>query len=142
IGDRVRWLDHGRMLDIGEPDRVVARYLAAMTEKDAGYLQRKSAAEPKERRGAVQAPEIVETIPNIDHRFGDGRAEVIGIAVLDEHGRPVHLLEPDSKIVVRISVRAAAEIAQPNIGFMMRNHLGVDFAGTNTMREAYALDTM
>src|SRR2546430_16471044 len=85
-----------------------------------------------------RAPEIVEHIPNIGHRFGDGRAEVIGIAVLDEHGRPVHLLEPDSKIVVRISVRAAAEIAQPNIGFMMRNHLGVDFAGTNPMREANA----
>jgi len=28
------------------------------------------------------------------------------------------------------------------VGFMMRNHLGVDFAGTNTMREGYALDPM
>ena len=27
----------------------------------------------------------------------------------------------------------------PNIGFMMRNHLGVDFAGTNTLREGHQL---
>ena len=49
---------------------------------------------------------MVETIPNIDHRFGDGRAEVIGIAVLDLAGQPIYLLEPSSDIVVRISVRA------------------------------------
>ena len=30
--------------------------------------------------------EIVEGIPNIDHRFGDGRAEIIGIAVLGADG--------------------------------------------------------
>ena len=143
IGDRVMWLDHGRMLDIGEPDRVVSKYLAAMTEKDATYLQRKSAAGGKQRSGGpVQAPEIVETIPNIDHRFGDGRAQVIGIAVLDEQGRAVHILEPASRILVRISVRAKDEVAMPIVGFMLRNQLGMDFSGTNTAREGYELPAM
>src|SRR5436190_17401778 len=68
IGDRVLWLDHGRMVDVGEPDRVISKYLAAMTEKDSTYLLLKSAAGPQVRAGGpVQAPEIVETIPNIDH---------------------------------------------------------------------------
>jgi ABC-type polysaccharide/polyol phosphate transport system ATPase subunit len=143
IGDRVLWLDHGRMLDIGEPDRVVSKYLAAMTEKDSSYLLRKSAADPKPRRsGPVQAPEIVETIPNIDHRFGDGRAEVIGIAVLDEQGRQVQILEPLSRILVRISVRARGDVPLPIVGFMLRNQLGMDFAGTNTAREGYELAPM
>ncbi|PYT26733.1 MAG: ABC transporter ATP-binding protein [Acidobacteria bacterium] len=142
LGDRALWLDKGRVIEMGVTDRVVSKYMAAMSEKDSAYLALKKCPAIDPPREPSRAPEVVEHIPNIDHRFGDGRAEVIGIAVLDEHGRPVHLLEPDSKIVVRISVRAAAEIAQPNIGFMMRNHLGVDFAGTNTMREAYALDTM
>jgi lipopolysaccharide transport system ATP-binding protein len=143
IGDRVMWLDHGRMLDIGEPDRVISKYLAAMTEKDATYLQRKSAAGPKQRSGGpVQAPEIVETIPNIDHRFGDGRAEVIGIAVLDEQGRAVQILEPSSRILVRISVRAKDDVPMPIVGFMLRNQLGMDFSGTNTAREGYELPAM
>src|SRR6266567_5951393 len=56
LGDRTLWLDHGRMLDIGEPDRVVSKYLAAMTEKDATYLQRKSDTSPRVRSGGpVQA---------------------------------------------------------------------------------------
>ncbi len=142
IGDRVLWLDHGRMIDIGEPDRVISKYLAAMTEKDSSYLMRKS-AEPQTRRGGpVQAPEIVETIPNIDHRFGDGRAEIIGIAVLDEQGRQIHILEPASKILVRISVRAKGDLAMPIVGFMLRNQLGMDFSGTNTAREGHELAAM
>jgi hypothetical protein len=140
IGDRVLWLDHGRMIDVGEPDRVISKYLAAMTEKDSNYLLVKSAADPQPRRGGpTQAPEIVETIPNIDHRFGDARAQIIGIAVLDEQGRTVSILEPSSRILVRISVRATADVALPIVGFMLRNQLGMDFSGTNTAREGYEL---
>jgi hypothetical protein len=117
---------------------VVSKYLAAMTEKDSTYLLSKSAADPEARRGGpVQAPEIVDTIPNIDHRFGDGRAEIMGIAVLDEQGRNLPILEPSSRIVVRISVRATADVALPIVGFMLRNQLGMDFSGTNTAREGY-----
>ncbi len=143
IGDRALWLDRGRLIDIGDPERVVSKYLAAMTEKDSTYLLLK--AEGQERRpwtGGVRAPEIVETIPNIDHRFGDGRAEVIGIAVLDGYGRPLHMLEPASRIVVRISVRAKSDLPMPIVGFMLRNQLGIDFAGTNTTREGYELPRM
>ena len=55
IGDRALWLDHGRMIDIGDPDKVVAKYLAAMTEKDSTYLLRKSAAEPHAHRRESRA---------------------------------------------------------------------------------------
>jgi len=143
VGDRVLWLDKGRLVDIGNPDRVIAKYLAAMVQKDSRYL-RHQANEVHERAGGerVRAPEIVETIPNIDHRYGDGRARVIGIAILDEQGAPLHQLEPASRVVVRISVRAEDHLAVPNVGFMMRNQLGVDFSGTNTIREGYQLEPM
>jgi lipopolysaccharide transport system ATP-binding protein len=143
IGDRALWLDHGRMIDLGDPDRVVSRYLAAMTEKDSTYLLTR--ARPAARRqggGPVRAPEVVETIPNIDHRYGDGRAEVLGIAVMDEQGRPVHLLSPSSRVIVRISVRAKEDVALPIVGFMLRNQLGMDFSGTNTAREGHELPSM
>ncbi|MGA2117411.1 MAG: ABC transporter ATP-binding protein [Bryobacteraceae bacterium] len=139
IGDRALWLDHGRVVDLGDPDRVVAKYLAAMTEKDTNYRlihpARSAATAAASSRGPARAPEVVATIPNIDHRFGDRRAEILGIAVLDELGAPLHLLDPASRIVVRISVRAYAEVPNPIVGFMLRNQLGIDFAGTNTARE-------
>lgn len=141
IGDRVMWLENGHVLDIGDPDKVVAKYLAAMVKKDAAYL---TTQKPPERAEGVRsmAPEIVERIPNIDHRYGDGRAEVLGIAVLTPQGDPVSVLDPQSQVVVRISVRAKQEVPLPIVGFMMRNHLGVDFCGTNTSREGHALPPM
>lgn len=142
IGDRAMWLERGRMVDVGDTDRVVSKYLAAMVEKDSTYLLLKDHTEKPHTEALVQAPEVVDHIPNIDHRYGDGRASVMGIAVLDEQGQPVQLLEPRAHIIVRISVRAAEEVPMPIVGFMMRNHLGIDFSGTNTAREGYDLPAM
>ncbi len=142
IGDRTLWLEAGRIKELGDTDKVAAKYMAAMVEKDSAYLtlSRPPGAQPQSER--IVAPEVVEHIPNIDHRHGDGRAEVIGIAVMDAYGRPVHLLEPQSRIIVRISVRAREEIPLPVIGFMLRNHLGMDFSGTNTARLGYEVPAM
>ena len=85
---------------------------------------------------------MVRSIPNIDHRYGDGRAELLGIAVVDSAGLPVRMLEPGAAIVVRISAMAHDRLELPMVGFMMRNHMGVDFAGTNTAREGFALPPM
>jgi ABC-type polysaccharide/polyol phosphate transport system ATPase subunit len=142
LGDRTMWLEAGRIKDIGNTDTVVTRYMAAMSEKDTVYLATAHRKVQEAPRETVKAPEVVDTIPNIDHRFGDGRAEVTGIAVLDAAGHPIYLLEPSSNIVVRISVRAIEDIRLPIVGFMMRNHLGLDFAGTNTAREAFDLPPM
>jgi hypothetical protein len=109
-----------------------------MSAKDASYRAH------DQKPGApslppASSPEIVNTIPNIDHRFGDGRAEVLGISINDNNGTPLSALSPVTTVVVRISVRAKSNLDQPIVGFMFRNHLGVDFAGTNTAREGYAL---
>ena len=143
IGDRVLWLDKGRLVDVGEPEPVISRYLAAMVEKDSGYLRRAATHEPKRLAGErMNAPEIVDNIPNIDHRYGDARAQVIGIALYNEQGEPLHQLAPSSRVIVRISVRASDYVALPNVGFMLRNQLGVDFSGTNTTREGFQLAPM
>jgi len=139
IGDRALWLDHGRVADLGEPAQVVGSYLAAMAEKDTSYQLRHGAAARGAHPQSAGAPEVVATIPNVDHRYGDGRAEVLGIAVLNEHGQPLHLLESDSRILIRISVRGRESVPQPIVGFVVRNQLGIDFCGTSTAREGCQL---
>ncbi len=141
IGDRTLWLEEGRTRELGKTEKVVAKYLAAMVQKDSAYLTLNHRPAPA-RTSRLVAPEIIETIPNIDHRYGDGRAEVLGIAVMDMNGRPLAMLDPLSRVVVRISVRAKEDISLPIVGFMLRNHLGIDFSGTNTSREGYELPPM
>jgi hypothetical protein len=113
-----------------------------MSEKDAAWLDLKHAQPRAAESFSGGPPEVVTAIPNIDHRYGDGRAEILGIAVYDANGRPAQLLEPGEKAIIRISARAKEQIGRPNVGFMMRNHLGVDFAGTNTLREGIELPSL
>jgi ABC-type polysaccharide/polyol phosphate transport system ATPase subunit len=141
IGDRTLWLDKGHVRDLGPTDVVVARYLAAMSEKDSSYLEMKApATRPILSRDGP--PEVLTRVPNVDHRHGDRRAEILGIGVFDPYGQPLHMLLPDSRIVVRISARANHPLPSPNVGFMLRNHMGIDFAGTNTLREGVELPPM
>ncbi len=140
LGDRAMWLEKGVVKAIGKTDLVVAQYLGAMSEKDRVYQAREFPLE--EARNVPSPQEVVEEIPNIDHRFGDRKAEIIGVTVLNTEGSRVSSLQPNSTIVVRISVCAKENLDRPIVGFMFRNHLGVDFAGTNTAREGQDLPPM
>ncbi len=134
IGDRALWLEHGRAMAIGDTDTVVSGYLASMAEREG-----RAAIQLDPAHGATAPVAAVGTIPNIDHRHGDGRAEILGIAILNEYGEPVHLMTPQGVIVVRISLRARDTLSRPAAGFMLRNHLGLDFTEIDTDREGHSL---
>ena len=140
LGTRALWLDQGRVADHGDPSAVARRYLARMNERDRAGQAAAGGEPPPANPTDDSAP--VQGVPNADRRFGTGRAEVSGITVLDAAGRPARALVPGQTATVRISARARDHVASPNIGFMMRNHLGIDFAGTNTAREGHILDPM
>jgi lipopolysaccharide transport system ATP-binding protein len=140
LGDRALWLDHGRVMAYGRTDLVVSKYLAAMAVKDARYIALD--AERHHERAVQSPPEVVDHIPNIDHRFGDRRAEILGIALYDTYSNKLTELRQSSTTIVRISIRAKANLDRPIVGFMFRNNLGVDFAGTNTARERHDLPPM
>jgi ABC-type polysaccharide/polyol phosphate transport system ATPase subunit len=139
IADRVLWLDGGRVAGLGDPERIVGKYLAAMAERDSRYQSHRAGTSLLKSQAATDQAEVVDSIPNIDRRHGDGRAEVLGIAVFDEQGQPLHLLEPLARIQVRISVRARDNLARPIAGFLLRDQLGMDFSGTDTAREDCAI---
>lgn len=137
LAQRAMWLAEGRVVEIGEPDRVVGHYQAAMVNKDEKYRRLHGAARPEAVSPAVgmRAPDVIERLPNVDFRYGNGDARVIGIAVLNSRGEEVGVLVPGADATIRISVSAARDVARPIIGFVLRNHLGVDFTGTNTALE-------
>lgn len=137
LGDRALWLDHGRLMAIGNTEKVVSQYMAAMSEKDARYQAQDYLLHP---RGEVSAPaEILDHIPNIDHRYGDGRAEILGITVCDTTGQKLGVVHPDSSIVVRVSFRAKANLERPIVGVVFRDERGLDLAGSNTESEGHPL---
>jgi hypothetical protein len=110
IGDRTLWIHRGAMLEIGDTDLVVSKYMAA-----ADTNGRRSTADVTRGLSAQSA-------------HGGRIAEILEFSLADTTGAPALMLVPSTELVARIVVRALSEIARPRIGFVMRNHVGLDFA--------------
>jgi energy-coupling factor transporter ATP-binding protein EcfA2 len=129
--DRALWLEKGEVRDLGEPERVISRYLASMTQRRDPY----AAAIPTLPKPVSDAPEIplvVTTLQNLDHRWGNRKAEVLGVQLLDSAGKPCDSADPGDRLTLRTSIRFAEAVAQPLAGFILRNRLGEDITGINT----------
>jgi len=133
--DRALLLDGGRLLEDGPPDRVAHKYRALVFERERRYGGFEGELAPA--AGAVVAADrdsipIVRSIPNIDHRFGNGDAAVLGVELLDESGQPVREVSGGQKIIVRISAEFARPVAAPILGYTLRDRMGVEISACNT----------
>lgn len=137
--DRAILLREGRIVDDGRPDEVVLHYLTVLEAQSfprpADVAQ--TPAIVAETEG--DDPAIERTLPNVDTRHGSGAARVIGLACYDETGQRSDSLATGEALTVRISVRFHEAVARPNVGFVLRDRLGTDLAGTNSAMEGVAL---
>lgn len=142
LGHRTLWLDHGRAVELGDSADVAHDYLAAILKKDADRMGRGEGPPAGTAVAYTEPREVVVSLPSAARRHGDRRAEVLGIQVCDDQGRPVQALRTPAQVLIRISVRANDHLKLPIVGFLMRTEQGVDFAGTNTTREGIQMPPM
>lgn len=135
LGHRALWLEGGRVRELGEVAGIAHRYLAALLAKDSERWRNRQAAAVHEPRALEAPPEIISGISSDIPRYGDGRAEILGIELTDRTGRSVEAVHTPAEVVVRVSVRAREPIEFPIVGLLMRTDQGVDFSGTNTARQ-------
>jgi ABC-type polysaccharide/polyol phosphate transport system ATPase subunit len=141
--DTALWLEHGRILASGAPDEVVSRYLAAMTLRRDPYVQ----LPPPTTKVPLMIPNIpgpepeaiAHSLPNVDHRWGNGQAEILGVQLLDPRGRVCEDVDHGESLTLRVSARFNETVSRPILGFVMRNRLGEDIAGINTSAEGIVL---
>ncbi|MBI4517924.1 MAG: ABC transporter ATP-binding protein [Deltaproteobacteria bacterium] len=130
---RAAWLHQGELMAEGEPERVVREYLGSRVVEDTGALD-VTAPPPLVLTDEV-APAL--EIPHIDHRYGSGEGEVLGIALDTDGG-----VQPGSYCRVRITARAVQPIAQPILGFTMRNRFGEIVTATNSLYQGIAVPAL
>lgn len=142
IGEQAVWLEEGRVKAVGYADEVVALYLSRMVEKDARRANATSVTGNGSSSLGVTMPQLVEGLPNVDARHGNGAAEIIGMAALDGEGEPASLIEAQQPLVLRVSVCANQQLSEPNVAVTMRNHIGLEFAVFDAKQGGLALPPM
>lgn len=141
--DRAILLREGQIVDDGRPDEVVQHYLTVLEaqsfERPAAEAAQAPVAALGETGDLGDEPNIERELPNVDARHGSGAARIVGVGCYDEAGRRSDSLTTGEALTVRVSVRFLAAVARPNVGFVLRDRLGTDLAGTNSTLEGVAL---
>jgi ABC-type polysaccharide/polyol phosphate transport system ATPase subunit len=100
--DRAMLVERGRVVDIGEPERIANEYL------DVNFRQEKPSARDGGRDDDVT-------------RFGDGRAEIVESWFEDEHGMRTSQLQAGRRCAFAARVRFNEAIEDPLFGFVLQN---------------------
>jgi hypothetical protein len=142
LGHRTLWLRQGAVEALGETREVTRRYLAELIKKDSRYVREQQEQIDTLTSAPVSPPELIINLPADADRDGDGRARVLGIAIVDSDGCAVRSIRGATRLVARVSVRVEQPLSSPIIGVQLRGQNGVDFAGANTAREQTPLAPM
>jgi len=133
--DRAILLDQGRLLEDSTPDKAVQKYRALVFEHERRYGSPDGAANAAGTlfvdRSGTGVP-VVRGIPNIDHRFGNGDAAVVGIELLDVTGQPTREVFGGQRLVIRVSAEFRRKVDRPIVGFTLRDRLGIEITACNT----------
>lgn len=118
LSHRAIFLLNGRIEAEGEPKHVIDKYIGLV-------LERQKAFESGDKRSNLLA----------SNRHGDGASVVHDVTLLDAAGRPCGVVEGGEQVTIRIRVAFNQPRAQPMVGILIRNRIGMDVYGTNTRIE-------
>jgi lipopolysaccharide transport system ATP-binding protein len=115
VCDRAILLDGGRLAKEGKPEEIMDYYNAMIAERENQTVRLQDTAEGK-----------VQTVS------GTGEATVADIALLDESGQRVEVVDVGAPVTLLVRVKARAPIPRMVLGYMIKDRLGQPMYGTNT----------
>jgi lipopolysaccharide transport system ATP-binding protein len=115
VCDRAILLDGGRLAKEGKPEEIMDYYNAMIAERENDTVR---LAETREGK--------VQTIS------GTGEASVADIALLNDAGERVEVVDVGAAVTLEVRVRAKASIPRMVLGYMIKDRLGQPMYGTNT----------
>src|ERR1700677_235577 len=133
--DRAILLSQGKVMFDGIPEDCVSRYFnlhAPASKSDAGIPGKHPPVDATARAAVVAA----DVLPSPKSRHGDRALEIAAAVVVDAHGAATWDFEMMHRAVVRLLLRANADIKRPSTGLQVHDRMGnlVFAAGTPQLR--------
>ena len=131
--DRAVLLNKGTKVMEGTPKEAVDQFKMALVEQEeARRRENTSLWTPGENEGSWKCnlsvnPETLE--------YGDKRAEILDFAILDHTGKITNVIEKGQNCTIKMKVLFHQEVAEPIFAFTLKNLMGIELTGTNTLLE-------
>src|SRR3954463_6400423 len=128
--DRAVLLEHGRRVELGEPERVGDRYLQLNFSQEARDAEARDAGESRGRAGSPASRSPSDEAV----RLGDGKAEIVDAWFEDERGQRAEVLRSGQTCAFCVRVRVHERLEDPLVGVNLHNAAGDHVWGANNMR--------
>jgi len=131
--DRAILLNKGVKVMEGTPKEAVDQFKMALVEQEEQQRRENTSLwNPKEtgdkwRNSLSVNPETLE--------YGDKKAEIIDFAIVDKTGKITNVIEKGELCTVKMKVLFHQDVAEPIFAFTLKNLMGIELTGTNTMLE-------
>ena len=102
LADEIWWLRDGRLIGRGDPAEALDAYRTHIGQRIRAWGE------------SIQSP----LSPRL--RQGDGRAQILGVEIAGEDGKPTSVLRSGEAAMVRVSVKYSQSVADPVIGILLR----------------------
>jgi lipopolysaccharide transport system ATP-binding protein len=127
LADRAAFMLGGQIIMQGAPKDAVNQYVGFVLDRE-----RSSNQETAADQGSAHAAKT-------SFRHGDGASRVVDVRILDARGEICHAFRPGESITIRIRAEFQKAVANPVLGILIRNRIGMDVFGTNTRLERVTL---
>ena len=156
--DRVYLLNQGNILGEGSPKAMIDTYKRVLVgqydgpesvgEETASLLDdedlQRAAAQKADEKGTDASQASMEARgqnPNA-LEYGTKQAQIEGFYITDDRGVPTNAILKGSMFTIHMRVRFMDHIPAPIFAFSVKNVIGVEITGTNTMIEKAFLDSV
>jgi len=141
--DKVILLNRGEFIAEGEAGRMVDLYkkiLANQMDDLEEELSKENGEQKKPEENGAPGPgapfmKSKLTLNPSVQEYGDGRAQIEDLGLLDKNGNITNLLLKGEVFSIREVIRFNAKLEMPIFTFTIRDKKGTDLTGTNTMFE-------
>ena len=138
--DRVYLLNKGTLLGEGTPKKMidaykrvlVGQYEAVAEEKEENLLEDEQIRQKAAKQLQGQNPELLE--------YGTKQGEIVEFYVTDDRGVKTTAIIKNGEFTIHMKVKFHEDIKAPIFAFTIKNVIGVEITGTNSMVEKAFLD--
>ena len=114
LSDKVLLLDHGQVIETGDPETVINSYNFLLAKKSEGQ-------------------ELTErTSSNKKMSYGNFKVEITAVKMSNTDGQERDIFISGEKCVIQVLLAAREEAPEITVGILIRDKFGQDVFGTNT----------
>lgn len=131
--DRAVLINKGVKLMEGTPKEAVDMYKRVLVKQSDEEKKENTTLWNPEAEGVTWRSSLPVNPETLE--YGDRKAEIIDFAIIDKNGAVSNVIEKGDSCTIKMKVQFKEDVAEPIFAFTLKNLMGIELTGTNTMIE-------